>query len=154
KAYYVGKTSQRYAQAVSAVVMSRLTGFSGMLLISLPALWLWHRLFSRTIITVYLLSCLAMVGAITSVLLAVTLLPGLLKWKWAQNRIVTSLNTFGTTMRKSIQQPRTLLVACLFGMIFHLNASLNYYVYASMFHLHVPLAFYLVAIPLVSLIAF
>ncbi len=52
-----------------------------------------------------------------------------------------------------IKRPHTLFTAILFGILFWIASLLNYYGYASALGLHVPLAFYVVAIPFVSIIA-
>jgi uncharacterized membrane protein YbhN (UPF0104 family) len=47
-----------------------------------------------------------------------------------------------------------LCVATIYGFLFHISAALNYYGFAMLLHVHIPFPFYLVAIPLVSLISF
>ncbi len=54
----------------------------------------------------------------------------------------------------TFRRPRFLGVAILFGILFHLVACLNYYTYATALGMNVPLYFYFVAIPLISLVAF
>ena len=46
-----------------------------------------------------------------------------------------------------------MLSATLFGMLFWVASFLNYYGYAAALGLHVPLTFYAIAIPFVSIIA-
>jgi glycosyltransferase 2 family protein len=154
KAYYVGRQGQNHVGSASAVIMSRVTGFLGMLFISGAVVLIWHATFSQELIVVYLLSCLAMCGALVAIFLGVILLPRFIRGKWATYPFVIHIMEFGITIRKSIRQPRAILLASFFGMIFHISAAVNYYIYASMLHLHVPFTFYMVAIPLVSLIAF
>ncbi len=101
KAYYIGKEGNNHSGSASAVIMSRVAGFWGMLLLSVPAVIIWH------------------------------------------------------TLRNSIARPRALYVATLFGMFFHVTAALNYYSLANALHINtVPMIFYLVAVPFVSLVAF
>lgn len=154
KAYYVGKEAQNPHGSVSAVVMSRVTGFLGMLMVSLPALLIWHNLFASWIIITFTLACLAMCTALACVYFAVTLLPRLLKGKWIKYRAISTALDVGITMRESLKHPRALLGSLTFGICFHITATLNYYAVAYMLHLHIPLPFFFVAIPLVSLIAF
>jgi len=154
KAYYVGKEGKNTIGATSAVVMSRVTGFIGMLLISMPAVFIWHNVFSHNLIITFLLACLAMCGALTGVFCGVTLLPRLLKGKWTKNKIAMLILGLGNSMCASFKQPRTLCIAIALGMLFHISAALNYYAYAMILHIQVPFVFYLVAIPFVSLIAF
>lgn len=154
KAYYVGKESENTVGAASAVVMSRVTGFIGMVFISVPALFLWHAMFPHNLAITFLLACLAMCGALAGAFCVMTLLPGFLKGKWAKNRAVALAIKLGNAIRLSVKQPRTTCIAIVFGMLFHLSAALNYYGYALVLHIQVPFVFYLVAVPFVSLIAF
>ncbi len=157
KAYYVSREGRNSSGSTSAVIMSRVTGFFGMLLISIPTLLFRHDLFSKGITISFLLSCLAMCGALGGVLLLVAVLPHMTsRWSHLQHlRIFSSLVNIGTTIRASILRPRAMGTAIIFGGLFHLGAALNYYCYAVMFQLHhVPITFFMVAIPFVSLISF
>ncbi len=154
KAYYVGKEGRNTVGATSAVLMSRVTGFIGMLFISVPALFIWHAVFPHNLAITFLLACLGMCAALASTFCGITLLPRLLKGKWATNRGVVLVLKLGNTIRLSILQPRATCTAIVFGMLFHLSAALNYYGYALVLHIQVPFVFYLVAVPFVSLIAF
>ena len=97
--------------------------------------------------------CVALGGT----MLLVTFLPRL-AGKWTKIGFVekglASLLKVGQTIRTSCTRPRFICNAILFGMAFHLSAALNYYCYAEMLHLSVPITFYLLAIPLISLVAF
>lgn len=154
KAYYVGREGKNTVGAASAVIMSRVTGFIGMLFISVPALFIWHALFPHNLAVTFLLACFGMCGALVCAFCGITLLPRFLPGKWAHNRGVTLVLTLGSTIRMSVKQPRTTWTAVAFGMLFHLSAALNYYGYALVLHIQVPFVFYLVAVPFVSLIAF
>ena len=154
KAYSVGKEGKNVAGSASAVVMSRVTGFFGMVLISLPALLFWQTHLARQIKIGYVLSCLAMVSVFVLAFVAVTLLPRFLHFNWITKRILPSLLKLGTALKESARRPRTLWVAILFGMLYHIGYILNYYVYGLLLHINVPLPFYFVAIPFISLIAF
>ena len=154
KAYYVGQEGKNTVGSASAVIMSRVTGFIGMLFISVPTLFIWHTLFPHNLAVTFLLACFAMCGALICAFCGITLLPRFLTGKWAQNRGVTLVMTLGSTIRMSVKQPRATWTAVAFGMLFHLSAALNYYGYALVLHIQVPFVFYLVAVPFVSLIAF
>jgi glycosyltransferase 2 family protein len=154
KAYYVGKEGNNQAGSASAVVMSRVTGFFGMMLISLPALLFWDTQLAHQIKVGYVLSCLAMISVFGVAFACVTLLPRFLHFQWIPKRILPSFLKLGTALRESIRRPRTLWVATIFGMLYHTGYILNYYVYGLLLHINVPLSFYLVAIPFISLIAF
>ncbi len=151
KAYYVGKEGNNTAGSVSAVIMSRITGFCGMLLVSLTVLLLWHSLFTHQLTLIFLVSCLALCGALAGVFCAVLLLPRFLQGKCFRRPLFLSICNTGNTIRKSIAQPRSMATATLFGALFHVSAALNYYSYATLMHIPVPVTFYLVAIPLVAL---
>src|SRR5260370_17199485 len=50
KAYYVGKEGNNQASSASAVIMCRMTGFLGMLFISVPVVIIWHYAFKTALI--------------------------------------------------------------------------------------------------------
>jgi uncharacterized protein (TIRG00374 family) len=153
KAYYTGKDGDNFPGSTSAVIMSRITGFVGMLLVALPIIISCHSLFTSSLITLFLFSCLVMCAGLGGAMLVVTLLPKL-AGKWSKIALVKTVVRAGETIRESCTRPRFIGQAILFGAIFHLCAALNYYCYAKMLHIHVDINFYLVAIPLASLIAF
>lgn len=154
KAYYAGKEGGNVIGATSAVIMSRITGFVGMLFVALLALCVWPQQFTPNLSLAFLLSCLAMCAALTGIFFGVILLPKLLKAQWMKNRFILSALTLGNTIHSSLRRPKTIGNAIVFGILFHLSAALNYYAYARLLHIQAPLAFYLLAIPFVSLIAF
>jgi uncharacterized protein (TIRG00374 family) len=154
KAYYVGRDGQNTAGSASAVIMSRVTGFIGMMLVSSVALILWPSSFSRKLIIAFVLSCIAMCLALLAVYICVSILPGRLAKRWAHKKLFTTIITISQTVQKSVRQPRSIAAAILFGVLFHIGAALNYYEYGQVLHVTVPFTFYLVAIPFVSLIAF
>jgi hypothetical protein len=154
KAYYVGKEGENTIGSTSAVVMSRVTGFFGMLLLSIPAALIWHNVFPHSLTITFLLACLAMCGTLTSTICGVTLLPRFLKGKWAKKKIIMLVLRLGNSICASFKQPRTMCLTIALGLLFHISAALNYYGYAMVLHIQVPFVFYLVAIPFVSLITF
>jgi glycosyltransferase 2 family protein len=154
KAYYVGRDGQNTAGSASAVIMSRVTGFIGMMLVSSIALLLWPGSFSRKLIIAFILSCIAMCIALVIVYLCVSILPGRLSKRWVDKKLFATIINVGQTVHKSARQPHSIGAAIMFGVLFHVGAALNYYEYAQVLHVTVPFTFYLVAIPFVSLIAF
>ena len=154
KAYSVGKEGHNTGGSVSAVIMSRVTGFAGMLLVSVPALIIWHNTFTLWMVITFLFACLAMCTALICIYFVVTRLPKCIKGKWARYRVVASLLEIGITLHESLKHPRALCIATIYGFLFHISAALNYYGFAMLLHVHIPLPFYLVAVPLVSLISF
>jgi hypothetical protein len=134
--------------------MSRVTGFFGMVLVSFPALLFWHAHIAREIKVSYVLSCLAMVSVFLLAFWGVKLLPQFLHMRYINKRILQVLLRLGTVLQASVKRPRALLSATIFGMLYHIGYVLNYYAYGLLLHTSVPLAFYFVAIPFISLIAF
>ncbi len=171
KAYYVGRETNNTAGSASAAVMARITGFFGMLLIAIPALLLWRVHFSSKIIFLLLLLSLVVLSMIVGTFLFVTvfarilqikrtqkrfaaLLPRVIRVKLRQSGIFTKAIDIGNTLVVSARQPRSVMIAILFGAMFHIVACLNYFSYGLALRMDVPFYFYLVAIPLVSLVAF
>ena len=157
KAYYVGRDSSNIPGATSAVLMSRITSFVGMLLIALPALAILHAHFTDQVVISFLLLSMLLIAAIFGSVLAAMSLRGLssrfLKGKWIQNRVFVQFLEIGEALSYAFRRPRSLFSATLFGMLFWMASFLNYYAYAAALRLHVPLTFYLIAIPFVSIIA-
>ncbi len=157
KAYYVGRDSRNTPGATSAVLMSRITSFVGMLLIALPALVILHAHFTDQVVISFLLLSLLLIAAILGSALVALLLPKLssrfLKGKWTHNRVFVKVLEVGVALSYAFRRPRSLLSATLFGMLFWVASFLNYYGYAAALGLHVPLTFYAIAIPFVSIIA-
>ncbi len=154
KAYYVSRESGNGATSTSAVLMSRVTGLFGMFIVSISALIIWHASFSRAIVTPFLLLVLATCTAIVFAVFSVSILPRLFKGTWAKQRIFASIICVGNAIGATVRRPRSLRSAILLGILFHIETCLNYYIYAVALHMHVPLSFYLVAIPFVTLVAF
>ncbi len=157
KAYYVGRDARNTPGATSAVLMSRITSFIGMLLIALPALVILHAHFTDQVVISFLLLSLLLIAAILGSALVALLLPKLssrfLKGKWTHNRVFVKVLEVGVALSYAFRRPRSLLSATLFGMLFWVASFLNYYGYAAALGLHVPLTFYAIAIPFVSIIA-
>ncbi len=154
KAFYVGRESGNSAGSASAVVMSRVTGFFGMMLVAFPALIIWHAHFTRNIVLLFVSLSLGVGSMIIGAVFSARLLPRLFKGKWAKRRLFASAIRIGDALSMSARRPRSLCVATLFGILFHVVACLNYYSFALALGMDVPLHFYFVAIPLASLAAF
>lgn len=159
KAFYVGREAGNAAGSVSGVVMSRITGFFGMLLIALPVLAIWFSQFTPIVRLWFLLLGLLVGGMIggaiylTSFVAKISELRLVKKYALAQRTFATVIRV-GDAIRMSIRRPRFLAVATLLGMLFWVTGCLNYYSYALALHIQVPLYFYFVAIPFVSLLTF
>jgi uncharacterized protein (TIRG00374 family) len=157
KAYYTARDSDDTAGAASAVLMSRITSFVGMLLIALPALVILHSQFTEQLVIWFLLLSLLLIAAIIASVLTAIFLPRLLsrslKGKWTQHRMFLKFLEVGEALSSTVRRPRSLFSATLFGILFWGTSFLNYYAYALALGLHVPLTFYVIAIPFVSIIA-
>lgn len=154
KAYYVGNEGNSRSSSASAVIMSRVTGFLGMLLISVPIMIIMHSIFKSVLIVSFTISSLIMCVALGGIFLLAMLLSKV-KGRWLNGNALASAFKIGTTLRKSIARPRAMLAGTLFGMLFHITSALNYYTLANALHINiVPVTFYIVAVPFVSLVAF
>jgi uncharacterized protein (TIRG00374 family) len=171
KIYYVAREGKNMPGSASAAIMARVTGLLGMLLVAYPALLIWNASIPSQV-SVLLLSlsgfvllmvsatfCLALLFtrfACTRWLISLTsvLLPGFLREKLARSKILSKGIEIGNTLIASTKKPSPMIGSILFGVLFHLAACLNYYSYGMALHMSVPLHFYFVAIPLVSLVAF
>ncbi|HEY7419056.1 MAG TPA: lysylphosphatidylglycerol synthase transmembrane domain-containing protein [Ktedonobacteraceae bacterium] len=157
KAFYVGRESANMAGATSTVLMSRVTSFLGMLLIALPGLLILHREFSVSTITWFLVLSLLLIMAITSTIAVAAILPAVstrfLKHAWSNTKTFNTIISVSDAMRAVSKRPAALGGAVVFGMLFWIASFANYYGYAMALNMHVPFSFYVVAIPLVSIVA-
>jgi len=154
KALYVGRESGNSAGSTSAVLLCRIIGFFGMLLISLPTLLIWHERLDTKLVLLFILLAFLVAGMIVGALLAVIWLPRFVRGRWSKHHLLSSVINVGNALSKTMKQPRTLLIAYLYGVVFWLVAVLNCYCYAVALQLDVPLYFYFFVVPLISLISF
>ncbi len=158
KAYYVGRDSGNMVGSTSAVLMSRLIGFLGMLLIAIPTLLLWRNQFKPEIIVSFLLLSLLLALAIAGVILLSILLPRIsnrfMKARWASYRVTELVIQTGQALGHAARRPRSLGIAISFSILFWLASFLNYYGYATALGMQVPLPFYVITISLASIVAF
>jgi glycosyltransferase 2 family protein len=154
KAFYVGRASGNYASSASAIVMTRLTGYFGMQLVAFSALLLFHNGITRSVVVWAILLSLFVGSMIGGVLLLTILLPKILNRSWTTYRIVASAIPVGEALIATIQRPRLLGSVTSVGVVFWVLSVLDYYMYANALHMHVPLSFFFVAIPIISLVAF
>lgn len=154
KALYVGRASGNVAGSVSAVVLARVTGFLGMLLVATPAL-----LLSRGTSSARLAPSLAVAGGLVLALLGATVIgaafaPQLVARRMAIWRPIAAFVRFGGALRAALARPRALAGATLIGAAFWVAGCLNYALYGAALGIRIPLGYYFVAVPLVSLITF
>ncbi len=154
KAVQVGRTSGNSAGSTSAVVMSRFTGFIGMLLLALPVLLIWHGQFRQNVVLWFLLLSLLVLGMISGAIFMAAVLPKLYKGKWSNHRIFASIIKTGNALQSTVKRPHAMSKATLFGVGFWLVACLNHYAYGLALGIHVPLYFYFIAIPFIALVTF
>jgi uncharacterized protein (TIRG00374 family) len=156
KAFYVGRDSGNMPGSASAVLMSRITGFIGMLLIAIPTLIFLHEKFDHELIKRFLYLSLFFVAGIGGMMVLAVFLPKLpsriLQGTWAKNKIVAKVLETATAMARSLARPRTMTEAIGFGALFWITNCLNYYEFAIALGLHVPFTFYLIAVPFVGIV--
>ena len=154
KAMYVGRESGNTAGSASATVICRVTGFFSMVLIALPALFIWHQYFNSVLILWFIVLSLIVGAMIAGTIFAAILLPRFLKGKLAKNSFFLSAIRIGSALNTGLKRPRSLTVAMIFGIVFWFTAVLNCYSYAEGLGLKIPLHFYFVVVPLISLVSF
>ncbi|GAC1463185.1 MAG: hypothetical protein PVS3B1_03780 [Ktedonobacteraceae bacterium] len=171
KIYYVGREANNMPGSASAAVMSRITGFFGMLLVAYPALLIFHKQFDQKVVSLLILLSLVVLSMVIGTFVFASLfsrfaqakkiqvalesiLPAFIRKKLNLGGILEKAIDIGNTLIMSAKKPRSMIIATLFGVMFHIVACLNYYSYGLALHINVPFQFYLIAIPLVSLIGF
>ena len=159
KALYVGRDSGNSAGSTSAVIMSRVTGFFGMLLLAVPVLLIWHDRFQPTVIIGFGLLSLLVGFMIGTAIICAILLPAFARNTFLRRiplmpSLLDKVTQVGKALYVTIRRPRFLSVATLFGLQFWVIGCLNYYCYATALGIHVPFYFYCIAIPFVSLVTF
>lgn len=154
KAYYVGRESGNNAGSASAVILCRVVGFVGMLLVAVPALFAWHERFRPELITTFILLSLLVSGMLVGVLASVVWLPRLLKPTWKNRRFFTKIAQVGETLLAALRRPRSIAISMAYGIVFWLLAILNCYAYGNALGIHVPSYFYVVVVPLIALVSF
>ncbi len=154
KAFYVGRESGNRAGSASAVVLCRVTGFVGMLFVAVPSLLIWHRHFTQPLVTMFILLSLLVGSMISGTLLVVGLLPWLFKGRWAKKSIFVKASQVGHALQAAVKRPRSMSSALAFGLMFWVVAILNCYAYGDALRIDIPSSFYLVVVPLISLVSF
>lgn len=157
KAFYVGREFDNAAGATSAVVLSRILGFVGMLLITIPILLIWSAHFTHAVFTGFFLFSFIILAMLAGAMALSVYLPRLLARYPSGRRNIHPIFTFmveiGCTLGAAIRRPRSLSIALLFAMLFWISSFLNYYGYASALGIEVPLYGYIIAISFSSLVA-
>lgn len=154
KAVQVGRTSGNSAGSASAVLLSRITGFLGMILMALPVLLIWHHSLAQSIFLWFILLSLLVGAMLGGAIAFTTLFPKIYKGKFLNHRIFASVTKIGYALQHAFQRPKVMAIAIVFGIEFWAVGCLNYYGYGIALGLNVPLYFYFIAIPLISLVTF
>ncbi len=157
KAFYVGREFNNTAGATSAVLLSRVVGFVGMLLIAIPSLLIWSASFTYEVIVGFLLFSLIVIAIIGGAIALSLYLPRLSAAIQTHQRpthpLITTSLEIGCALGYTIRRPRALIIAITFAMLFWVASFLNYYGYASALGMDVPLYGYIIAISFSSLVA-
>jgi uncharacterized protein (TIRG00374 family) len=156
KAYYVGRDSGNMPGSASAVVMARITGFFGMMLMATPVLIVLHASFNGLLVQRFVLLSLLYLSSFGGALVIAAFLPKIqqkyVKGTWATNKFVLKAFETGTTLLLSFKRPRTLAESIMFGFLFWITNCLNYYEYAVALGVQTPFRFYLLAVPFIGVI--
>jgi uncharacterized protein (TIRG00374 family) len=157
KAFYVGREFNNTAGATSAVVLSRVVGFVGMLLIAIPSLLIWSAYFTHEVLVGFLLFSLIVIIAIAGAIILSICLPRLSaaiqKSKRRIHPLLTTTLEISCALGYTIRRPRALIIAIVFAMLFWVASILNYYGYASALGMDAPLYGYVIAVSFSSLVA-
>jgi uncharacterized protein (TIRG00374 family) len=152
KALYVGRESRNPAASASAVVMTRITGFLGMMLVAVPGILLLPGRHWRVALAFALLTVLVG-GMIAGAFYAATSLDWLKRSRFDGNFPVKKAIKFARALRAS-SRPRTVWTATAFGIYLWITGCLNYAAFGVALGLSVPLYLYFIAIPLSSLVTY
>jgi len=74
--------------------------------------------------------------------------------KLVRAKVLAKAIDIGNTLVASLKKPGPLIGSTLLGVLFYIVGCLNYFGFGMALHMTVPFYFYLVAIPLVCLVAF
>jgi glycosyltransferase 2 family protein len=154
KAVYVGRASGNIAGSASAAVLARVTGFLGMLLVAALALLLGRDAHSARLAPVFAAAAGLVLALLAIATLCAAFVPRYVPRRVAAWRTIAAAARFGDALRAALARPRALIAATLVGAAFWLAGCLNYAAYGVALGVHIPLGYYFVAVPLVSLVTF
>jgi len=97
---------------------------------------------------------LLVVGMIGGAVFFAVMLPRIVKGKWIRHKVFQSGIKIGKALSIAMRRPRSLSIAILWGIIFWIASCINHYAYSIALGIHVPLFFYFVAVPFISLVTF
>ncbi|HEY4383957.1 MAG TPA: lysylphosphatidylglycerol synthase transmembrane domain-containing protein [Ktedonobacteraceae bacterium] len=154
KVLYVGYGDEERACSAGALLLCRISGFLAMLLIAVPALFIW-RAQLNSMLCFWLCLLIGLIGgAISCAFLLFSLLHRFIGNYMQRSVWLKWLNPMRNSLCKPLWSPPALLHATASGWIFWWVAILNCYCYASSLGLVVPFYFFLIAVPFVALVSF
>ena len=154
KMLYVGYRENERARSAGALLLCRITGFLAMLLIVVPALFVWHAQLDVGLCFWLCLLIILIGGAIAGVFLLLFLLRRFIGSSMQRFVWLAWLNPLNKSLRKQLWSPPALLSATASGWVFWCVAILNCYCYASALGLEVPFYFFLIVVPFAALVSF
>lgn len=154
KAMYVGRASGKIAGSASAAVLARITGFLGMLLVAAPLLLLRGDTYSARLAPVFAVAAGLVLALLAAATLGAAFVPRFVPVRAVRWRPIAAAVRFGGALRAALARPRALIAATLIGAAFWVAGCLNYAAYGVALGVHIPLGYYFVAVPLVSLVTF
>jgi glycosyltransferase 2 family protein len=154
KVLYMGYRENERARSAGALLLCRVTGFLAMLLIAVPALFIWSTQLDPTLCFWLCLLIISIGGAIGCAFLLLFLLPRFASSSMQRSIWLAWLDPLNKALRRQLWSPAALLQAVASGWVFWCVAILNCYCYASSLGLNVPFYFFLIAVPFVALVSF
>jgi glycosyltransferase 2 family protein len=154
KVLYVGYRENERARSAGALLLCRITGFLAMLLIVVPALFVWHAQLNATL-CLWLCLLIILIGCVIAcAFLLLFLLPRFTGSSMQRSLWLAWLNPLHKALRKQLWSPSALLRAIACGLAFWCVAILNCYCYASALGLAIPFYFFLIVVPFAALVSF
>jgi uncharacterized membrane protein YbhN (UPF0104 family) len=153
KALYVGNGDDERACSSGVLILCRITGFLAMLLIALPALYIWRSQINKQL---SLWLCVLIIFFSFAIAALSFLLAFLCRFHASplhRYPPLHSLFKLVASLGHRLWQPLALLRATLYGWIFWGAAILNCYCYASSLGLSIPFYFFLIAVPFTALVS-
>lgn len=153
KAFYVGHGDEERARSSGVLILCRITGFLAMLLIALPALYLWHSHLNTQLCIWLSVLIIFFAFAISTLSFLLAFLCRFHASPLHRYPPLRSLFKLVASLGHQLWQPLALLRATLYGWIFWCAAILNCYCYASSLGISIPFYFFLVAVPFTALVS-
>jgi uncharacterized membrane protein YbhN (UPF0104 family) len=154
KVLYVGCGDEERACSAGALLLCRMSGFLAMLLIAVPALFIWHAQLNAKL-CFWLCVLIGLIGGAIAGAFLLFFLLHRFTGNYMQRSVWPKwLNPMRNSLCKPLWSPPALLHATASGWIFWCVAILNCYCYATSLGLAIPFYFFLIAVPFVALVSF